>query len=100
MLTHSPKSTGSALVIGKIALIMLVDIAKINQFPILPGSDQARVPQTTGNSNSSTKRRCNLHCCDFDFRFRGNPERGLKKSLHTSRGIFVGFPQVLRFSVP
>jgi len=40
---RGPKSAGSALVIGKIVLTMLVAAAKINQSSIVPAFDQTRV---------------------------------------------------------
>jgi len=42
---YTPKSAGSALVIGKIVLTMLVAAAKINQSSIVPAFDQTRVPR-------------------------------------------------------
>ena len=37
---YTPKSAGSALVVGKIVLTMLVAAAKINQSSIVPAFDQ------------------------------------------------------------
>jgi len=42
---YTPKSAGSAQVIGKIVLTMLVAAAKINQSSIVPAFDQTRVPR-------------------------------------------------------
>ena len=42
---YTPESAGSALVIGKIVLTMLVAAAKINISSIVPAFDQTRVPR-------------------------------------------------------
>jgi len=42
---YTPKSAGSALVIGKIVLTMLIAAAKINKSSIVPAFDQTRVPR-------------------------------------------------------
>jgi len=42
---YTPKSAGSAKVIGKIVLTMLVSTAKINYSSIAPAFDQTGVPR-------------------------------------------------------